>query len=68
MNVLYVIVFHPFFRNVAKVGIAGGAVYITLEQGIWSGPREGAVNFTRLTHTIPNQEKYVNQVSIKSNR
>ncbi|XP_072019856.1 MICOS complex subunit MIC13-like [Amphiura filiformis] len=53
--------------NLTKLGIAGGAIYITLDQGIWRGPGEGAVNFNRLTHTIPNQERIVTQLPSRDN-
>ncbi|XP_033625373.1 uncharacterized protein LOC117288575 [Asterias rubens] len=51
-------------KGVGKLAIAAGAVYLTVDQGIWSGSSDSANTFKNLTSTysIPNQEEYLQQI------
>jgi len=35
-------------KNAAKLGIAGGSVYLTVEQGIWGNARQGEIAYHKL--------------------
>lgn len=50
--------FHFIFRNCTKIGLAGGAVYWSYQQGVWGTPDEGFVAMKRLSDAIvpPSQE------------
>jgi len=45
-------IIRPWQRNTAKVAIAGGAVYYTVQQGVWSNTTEGSAALENVRKTI----------------
>lgn len=54
-------------RNSAKVAIAGGAVYYTVKQGVWSDTGEGSAALENVRETIlpATATEYISKVSLK---
>lgn len=51
-------------RLLAKVLVGGGAVYITLDQGVWSTSSKGSNAVERIrTNVLPATNDYLNKVS-----
>lgn len=51
-------------RSLAKVLIGGGAVYVTLDQGIWSSSTHGSSALQRVRkNVLPDTSEYLNKVS-----
>lgn len=52
-------------RTCTKLSLAGGAIYWSVQQGVWGTPEEGHVAMKRLTEAIaPSQEPVKNVVTV----
>ncbi|XP_077996997.1 MICOS complex subunit MIC13-like [Glandiceps talaboti] len=49
-------------KNLVKVTIGVGAIYLTVEQGVWGDPTQGEVTVKRLSSTIPAQKDYFEKI------
>ncbi|XP_038058268.1 uncharacterized protein LOC119729671 [Patiria miniata] len=51
-------------KGLGKLAVGAGAVYVTVDQGIWSASSEGASSLRNLTaaYTIPSQQEYLQQM------
>ncbi|XP_022100534.1 MICOS complex subunit MIC13-like [Acanthaster planci] len=51
-------------KGLGKLAIGAGAVYVTVDQGIWSASPEGTSTLRNLTgaYSIPSREDYLQQM------
>ncbi|XP_070547287.1 MICOS complex subunit MIC13-like [Ptychodera flava] len=49
-------------KNLSKVAIGAGAVYITVDQGLWGDAAQGPVTVKRLSNTLPAQKDYFEKI------
>lgn len=49
-------------RSAAKIGIGAGAVYVTFENGVWSGGEKSAQAFNTVRANLPATDEYLNKV------
>jgi len=50
-------------RNLLKLAVGGGAVYVTVEEGVWSSSNNSCKALDRVrTHVLPATSEYIDQV------
>ncbi|XP_071941633.1 uncharacterized protein [Antedon mediterranea] len=54
-------------KNVVKLGIGVGAIYVTAVEGVWSQSDQSSLALTRLTSSITVKDNYFEQVPDKNN-
>ena len=53
-----------YFRTVARVSVGVGAVFITVDQGVWGGTSEATNTLKRIrSRYLPETNEYLNSVS-----
>lgn len=53
------------FRGLGKVAIVGGALYVTVDQGIWSESKQASNALDRITTKVMLTDDYLKQVNVK---
>ncbi|PIK49292.1 hypothetical protein BSL78_13807 [Apostichopus japonicus] len=49
-------------KGLGKLAIVGGALYVTVEHGVWSGSHQSANTFNKLTQNLTMHDDYLKQV------
>lgn len=52
----------PILKGLCKIAIGGGALYVSVEQGIWGSSFDGSKTMNKLTGTLQRQDEYLRQI------
>ncbi|XP_072173445.1 MICOS complex subunit MIC13-like [Diadema setosum] len=52
----------PVLRTLGKLGVGGGAIYVSVEQGVWGSSLDGAKTMRSLTGSLKTQDEYLRQI------